>query len=176
MPKLSKRSKTVKKSHKTANKPRKTDKKPRKTAKKSRKTNSHKTVKKSNFDKYLESLKRELNGGGYSIDVGAEQIAGQSPVVSYNDCAPPSVLNHELVQSGCGSRCGTTLSGGSNKSKRRTNKKSKRNNKKSKRRTNKKQKGGMGVYPLEGEKGNFSADMKTREFGCKQPNWGVNCI
>ena len=175
MPKLSKRSKTVKKSHKTANKPRKTDKKPRKTAKKSRKTKSHKTVKKSKFDKYLESLEIELNGGGYSIDVGAEQIAGQAPVVSYNDCAPPSVLNHELVQSGCGSRCGTTLSGGSNKSKRRTNKKSKRTNKKSKR-TNKKQKGGMGVYPLEGEKGNFSADMKTREFGCKQPNWGVNCI
>lgn len=69
-------------------------------------------------------------------------------------------------------------------SKRNSKSKSKRNSKskskkslKSKKshQTHRKQRGGI-IKGMSGVNSNFSGDMSTRTFGCRQPQWGTNCV
>jgi hypothetical protein len=133
-----------------------------------------------NFKKYIDKLKTELAGGGYSFEVG-DMIAGNPAIVSYNDCAPPTILNHKLHNTGCKSQCGRGLVGGKRKSKkskkiRKNKQKSKKSHRKSYKKSLKHRGGRPASYPFDGEKGNFSGNMKDRTFGCKQPVWTPDCI
>ena len=106
---------------------------------------------------------KQQKGSGFSILPDAN-IGNLAEVRGYSDCCPPVFLKDGATwsnnfQSVCGQ------SGG--KGKRR---KSKRRN--SKRRNNKKHRGGGSGCV----NSNFSADMMTREFGCRQPDWGPNCV
>lgn len=138
------------------------------------KTKKRPTKKPSRMDKYRQKLKNRLQtAGGYSFDVGS-YIAGHPEVVSYNDCAPPVILNHKLVSSGCKSGCGVMGRGGAGRRRRKTQKKHKKSTRSTRRRG--RQKGGMGPFPFEGKLSNYDSDMNNRKFGCRQPSWDPDCV
>ena len=132
-------------------------------------------------------------GGGYGFDHG-DMIAGNSAVVSYNDCAPPVIIDHKISASRCnqtGGKKGGSRKMNSKKSKMskkskkskmsKMSKKSKSSKKSSTRKTlkksSKKQKGGNpGKYPFDGKNSEYSADMSKRTFGCRQPDWEPTCV
>jgi hypothetical protein len=149
--------------------------------------------------------KHSQKGKGYTIlpDVN---IGNRPQVVGYPDWAPPVVTSKGMLFSDnmkpmCGQQIGgknkkskrslrkmrknrKQMKGGSkkrtlrrsNRSKSKRLSKSKRSLKsKSKRSTRRKQRGGV-VKGMSGVDSNFSGDMSTREFGCRQPMWKPNCV
>ena len=85
--------------------------------------------------------------------------------------------NSKSKKSKSGKKTKKRVCGGKRKSKRKKNKSKKTKRKSGKRK--KSQSGGMmAEYPssVSGAEGNFSADMATRQLGCRQPNWDANCV
>ncbi len=131
------------------------------------------------------------SAGGFMVDP-AETI-GKVPVVHpYGPRAEPVILNGEVfLSNGCQSQCGAgKISSNKVKGNKMTQRKTKhtkvskkklsaRKGKKSQRRHRSRnirskrqhQRGGK-----EGEPGNFSPDMMTRDFSGKQPEWNPNTI
>jgi hypothetical protein len=140
-------------------------------------------------------------GGGYMIDP-AQTIDKVAIVQPYPPRAEPVILDGKVFLSqGCESQCGAgkissynvkKMTQRKSKSKSQVRKMSQRKSKsrssrsnsrrsqrkvvarkvnKNSRRNRRKQRGGN-----EGEPGNFSPDMMTRDFEGKQPSWGVNTI
>lgn len=142
----------------------------------------------------------DQDGGGYSMNVGSS-ITNLPEVTKYSDCCPPALVNEQLVQSsGDSPVCSPNQYGGTKRTgkskKRKSGKKTKKKSKGKKRKSTKRKKssskktkrkskkskrnqsGGMNAeYPssVSGTEGNFSGDMTTRQFGCRQPNWEQNC-
>jgi len=121
-------------------------------------------------------------GGGYGFDQG-DMIAGNSAVVSYNDCAPPVIIDHKISASRCNQTGGKK--GGSRKMNSKKSKKSKMSKmskkmsstRKTLKKSSKKQKGGNpGKFPFDGKNSEYSADMSKRTFGCRQPDWEPTCV
>ena len=128
-------------------------------------------------------------GSGFTIDL-AEQIGKVPAVQRYDSNAPPVLLNGNLyLANSCESQCGggekislykvkkMTAKKSMSKSKGKNQPKKKGGNKKSSKKTQRKQRSNrkhMGGG--EGELGNFSPDMLTRDFSGKQPEWNVNTI
>lgn len=105
-----------------------------------------------------KKTKRKLQkGSGFSIlpDVN---IGNLPEIKGYSDCCPPVFLKDGPVWSNNQSLC--------NKGGGKKKQKVKRNIKKRKSR----QSGGNM------KNGNFSPDMSTREFNCRQPDWNPNCV
>ena len=97
------------------------------------------------------SKKKQKGVNGYYLAIEDCPIGGLAVVKGYPDCCPP-VFDGSLLRNG---------------------------GKKTKRKKNKKfQKGGSfkGVELGSPQCSDFNPDMNTREFGCKQPNWGPKCI
>ena len=104
-------------------------------------------------------------GGGYMIDP-AQTIEKVAIVQPYPPKAEPVILDGKVFLSqGCESQCGAGKISSYNV------KDVERKVKKNSRRNRRKQRGGN-----EGEPGNFSPDMMTRDFEGKQPSWSVNTI
>ena len=105
------------------------------------------------------------NGGGYYFKTNSCPIGGQAEVVKYDNNCPPIFVGELLMRGG---------------------KSKKKNRKRIKRKYNsKKQKGGKmhninPVFDLEQLNtsvcSDFSPNMNTRQFNCKQPNWDSKCI
>jgi hypothetical protein len=144
------------------------------------------------------------SGGGYIVNP-SETIGKSAVIQSYPQKAEPLILDGKVIFQGCESQCGAgkissyrlkkmtqrrskSKSHSNSKLKFRSSKsksKSRSNSKKQKRTSQRKvvrkekkhsrrrhgQHGGN-----EGEKGNFSPDMMTRDFEGKQPTWNVNTI
>ncbi len=141
------------------------------------------------------------SGGGYIVNP-SETIGKSAVIQSYPQKTEPLILDGKVIFQGCESQCGAgkissysvkkmTQRRSKSKSKSnvrklskrkflsvKSNRKSKvsrrkvvRKEKKNSRRDRRRQRGGN-----EGEKGNFSPDMMTRDFEGKQPNWNVNTI
>lgn len=140
------------------------------------------------------------SGGGYIIDP-AETIGKTAVIHPYPQKAEPLILDGKVVFQGCESQCGAgkissyrlkKMSQRRSKSKSHSNSKLKFRSSKSKSKSRshskkvshrkvvrkekkhsrrQRQRGGN-----EGEKGNFSPDMMTRDFEGKQPDWNVNTI
>ena len=133
---------------------------------------------KSALTKFAKDKFGILTGGGYSFNLNAaDQIAGQAPVVGYDD-----VEVHNINKSTASATA--KLTGGGNKkkskkTKRKTKSKSKKSRKsKSKRRSRTKSKtkklyGGTGNYPFEGKLGDFSRCASDKDYAGKQPVWNV---
>ncbi len=128
-------------------------------------------------------------GSGYTIDL-AEQIEKIPAIQRYDSNAPPVLLNGNLyLANSCESQCGggekislykvkkMTAKKSMTKSKGKNHPRKKSGHKKSSKKTKKQhrtQRKHMGGG--EGEDGNFSPDMLTRDFSGKQPDWNVNTI
>ena len=120
------------------------------------------------FAAYRRILRQRMDGGGFSMDVGAPAIGGKSAeVVGYARGSEPAIIGGQLMT---GSKC--TGGGGKTRTKPRrhhrhtkrdkTGKMSKRNKKHRKTRRH------IG--------GAIPGDAATGDFGCKQPTWGPNCV
>jgi hypothetical protein len=130
------------------------------------------------------------SAGGFMVDP-AETI-GKVPIVHpYAPRAEPVILNGEvLFSNGCQSQCGSgkissnKVKGKEHKMTQRKSKSMKlskkrlsaRKGKKSHRRVARKEKSKRQHGGKEGEPGNFSPDMMTRDFSGKQPDWNPNTI
>jgi len=120
-------------------------------------------------------------GGGYSTNPES-MIAGMPEINSYNDCAPPVIVDHKISASRCNQTGGKK--GGSRKMNSKKSKKSKKSkmskkmsSKKTLKKSSKKQKGGNpGKFPFDGKNSEYSADMSKRTFGCRQPDWEPTCV
>ena len=145
------------------------------------------------------------HGKGFSVmpDVN---IGNRAEIKGYPDWAPPIVMSKGMVFSEnlkplCGQQIGgknkkskpniKKMRGGncgakhyksqkrsmkpvkSSKSKRQS--KSKKQSKSKRQSKSKKQRGGV-VSGMSGVNSNFSGNMSTREFGCRQPMWNPNCV
>jgi hypothetical protein len=95
-------------------------------------------------------------GGNYFLDVSKPTLGGLSQVGSQYDLYPPSFKNLQVTSTDPNTVRVTNIvqRGGS------------RNNSRKNNRRNNNQRGG----------GNFSPDMMTRAFDCKQPSWCDNCV
>lgn len=129
--------------------------------------------------------KHNKSGGGFSIlpDVN---IGNLPEIRGYNDCCPPVLLKNGPVWSNnfqplCGQKGGNAKSGKKNKRTKKNSQsggkthRNKTSKKTHKNKNNRKHKGG-GIQGMSSVNGNFSPDMTTREFGCKQPYWTPNCV
>ena len=130
---------------------------------------------------------KSKSGGGFTVST--TNIGNMPQIVGYDDCCPPVLLkNGGLVTSNnfqplCGSQTGgkkkshkshkSHKSRKSRKSVRKTRKT--RKTRKSVRKTKGRHHGG-GVEGMHGVDGNFSPDMTTRDFSCKQPFWQPKCM
>lgn len=128
------------------------------------------------------------SAGGFMVDPA--QTIGKVPIVHpYAPRAEPVILNGEVHLS-CQSQCGSgKISSNKVKGNKMTQRKSKhtkvskkklsaRRSKKTQRRhrSNLKSKRQYQRGGKEGEPGNFSPDMMTRDFSGKQPEWNPNTI
>jgi hypothetical protein len=112
------------------------------------------------------SKRRRLRGGGYSI-MPDTNIGNLPEVKGYSDCCPPVMTKSGAVWSNnFQPLCGQT--GGKHKKRTKSSK-----SKKLKRRRRKQKAGG--IKGMSGVDGNFSPDMSTRQFGCRQPFWKPDC-
>jgi hypothetical protein len=130
-------------------------------------------------------------GAGFTIDL-AEQIEKVPAIQRYDSNAPPVLLNGNLyLANSCESQCGggekislykvkkmtakksMTKSKGKNHPKKKSGHKKSGSTKKTKKQSQSRRKHMGGG---EGEIGNFSPDMLTRDFSGKQPEWNVNTI
>ena len=127
-------------------------------------------------------------GGGFSTNP-ERMIAGMPEINSYNDCAPPVIVNHKISNSRCnqtgGKKSSMKKSNKSKKSKKMSKKKSKKMSKKMSKKyskktlkkSSKKQNGGNpDKFPFDGKNSEYSADMSKRTFGCIQPDWEPTCV
>lgn len=100
----------------------------------------------------------QKGGVGYYLAINECPIGGLPLVKSYSTCNKP-VFN----------RCLPKTTGGSRKKLNKINKKNKLSKTKKSKIVRKKQRGGN-------VESNFNPDLKMRDFGCKQPQWGPDCI
>lgn len=132
---------------------------------------------------------KNQKGKGYTI-LPDSNIGNRAEVKGYPDWAPPVVTNKGMMfSSNMKPLCGQQIGGKKSKhnvrkmkSKKSTHSKRKMNNKRKitkRRKTSnkkyKKQRGGV-VKGMSDVNGNFSGDMSTRTFGCRQPMWNPNCV
>lgn len=144
-----------------------------------------------------QSRKSMRGGFGYSW-MPEENVGNRAGFKAYSDCCPPVFTNKGSVWSNnfqpvCGQAGGKPRKQ-SKRSYRKSTKKSTRT-RKSHRKSYRKQSGGHkrkssskksrskryrkkggGVKGMTNEDGNFSADMNTRTFGCRQPFWTPDCV
>lgn len=135
--------------------------------------------------------KSKQSAGGFSI-LPDTNIGNLPEIRGYSDCCPPVYTKNGPVWSNnfqpvCGQKGGkTSRSSRSNRRLRKQrkirtkrggsrtlSKKSKKS--RSKRRLRRKHRGGS-MAGMDGANGNFSADMTTRQFGCRQPYWTPDCV
>ena len=114
------------------------------------------------------SKKLNLNLDGKVVFQGCESQCGAGKISSYR----LNKMSHRRSKSK--SHSTSKLKFRSSKSKSRSH--SKKEKRVSRRKVIRKEKKHGQRGGNEGEKGNFSSDMMTRDFEGKQPNWNVNTI
>jgi hypothetical protein len=144
---------------------------------KSRSINKIRNLRKKSINN-RKSKKRTRNqkagSVGYVLGVGTPTVGGQAVVVP--------LKSQPIYRNGVMENTGEICGGGKrkrrvSKNKSRKRKYLKKNNKKSKKslrlkKRNMKKRGGGS----DGEASVFTHDLKQRDFGCRQPEWGPKCI
>ena len=153
---------------------------------KKNKSKSGALKKKGSKKKYRKgnAKSKQQKGSGFSI-MPDTNIGNLAEVRGYSDCCPPVFTKNGATWSNnfqpvCGQSGGKTLFRKKSAKTKSYKKKSKSKRRRNKRKGTKHRGGGCKPLPRQAAGGctnsNFSADMSTREFGCRQPDWGPNCV